>query len=162
MRAAGGDARGGPTLPLGHAQSTTHCAPLTWCPYATYYASMPCEEAHDAIAHDSARPCTPATRVTPRTAHITLVEDSMPPISLTGLHRLSPCCRSAVYHDHPATSRSLDAILHLRCGNCGRAVTRFLVENADGVQIWPLPTDFQPKRVRIHFSAESRFICHQK
>jgi hypothetical protein len=123
---------------------------------------MPCEEAHDAISHDPASANAPAPRVTPRTAAIALTEDDMPPISLTGLHRLSPCCRSAVYHDHPATSRSLDAILHLRCGNCGRAVTRFLVENADGVQIWPLPTDFQPKRVRIHFSAESRFICHSK
>ena len=150
----------GQPLPPGHAQSTTSSPHLTQPPITSYYAPMPCEEAHDA-AHTDSQP--PATRVTPRTAHpLTLVEDGMPPIALTGLHRLSECCRFPVYHDHPVTSRSLDAILHLRCGNCGRTVTRFIVENSEGVRIWPVPSDFQPKRVRIRFSAESRFVCHAK
>jgi hypothetical protein len=51
----------------------------------------------------------------------------------------------------------LDASLRLKCSNCHHRVTRFLVENEDGVQIWPLPGDFQPRHVRLRFCAESRY-----
>lgn len=86
-----------------------------------------------------------------------LTSDATPRISLSGLHRLSPCCRSAVYHDHKGMSDPLDAALALKCANCHRRVTRFLVVNEDGVQIWPLPGNFQPVRVRVRFCAESRY-----
>lgn len=51
----------------------------------------------------------------------------------------------------------LDRVLSMRCCHCHKPVKEFVVVNCDGVQIWPLPTDFQPTRVRLHFSAEPVF-----
>jgi hypothetical protein len=108
-------------------------------------------------AHTAPEPAaSPVARIR-YTVGVALTSDEVPRISLAGLHRLSPCCRSSIYHDHKGMSDPLAASLTLRCSNCGRRVTRFLVENEDGVQIWPLPTDFQPIRVRVRFCSESRY-----
>jgi len=83
------------------------------------------------------------------------------PTTLSGPRRVSVCCRAAVIHPHSINTRSLDKVLALICARCNAPADDFLVVNALGEQLWPVPKGFKPARTRGSASAhKSTYILH--